>query len=135
MDSHARLRQTLEGAGCTVCGAAIDIDRVRLLAQREDLCFVELGCRECGSTCIGIVTFPTDDPIAPGSLDVPGGIDGDRRRRPSGGEFTAHDIARLSGGAPVGLADVLSMRRLLAEHSGDLRSLVEDEPGSSTTSP
>jgi hypothetical protein len=125
MDPHARLRQTLEGVACSVCGAGIDPAGVRLLAEREDLAFVELSCTGCRSASIGIVTFSDDDPGALGTLDIPGGS----AARVAGDDFSAADIERLSGVAPVGLSDVLAMRELLAGHRGDLRSLLEDEPG------
>jgi hypothetical protein len=128
MDPHARLRQTLDGVACSVCGASIDPDHVRVLAQREDLAFVELPCSTCASASIGIVTFSADDPAAPGMLDA-----SDDPRSPMLAEFTPDDLARLAGSAPVGLSDVLAMRELLADHRGDLRSLLEDEAGPTTS--
>ena len=115
MDPHARLRESLAGAVCTVCRAGIEPRRVRLLAARDDLAFVELGCPACGVTSLGIVIYP-DDPDAPGRLDLAADA------TPPSDASSARPTD-----PPIGLADVVAMRRLLAGHSGDLRSLLGSE--------
>lgn len=110
MDPRDRLRSLIAGVGCTICGHPLAPDRVRILAQREDLCFVELPCPGCGAATLGMVTVPDD---APGSLDV----------APCG-DLDAYDEARLAGGPPVTAEDVDAMREYLAGYRGDIRRLL-----------
>jgi len=74
-----------------------------LLARREDLVFVELDCPACASVTLGFVLAP-DDRLLPEPL-------------------------RLAGAPPVGADDVIDMHHHLATWSGDLRSLLEPDPG------
>ncbi len=108
MDPHARLRHSLAGAECAACGGAIPIDRIRLLAEREDLAFVELSCPTCSLESLGIVTFP-EGPGTTGELDI-----------------GADRAGSSPDPQPIELADVVAMRRFLASHRGDIRSLLED---------
>jgi len=55
MDPQDRLQSLLDGIACSVCEAAVDGERIRLLARREDLAFVEIACLRCGSTTLGFV--------------------------------------------------------------------------------
>jgi hypothetical protein len=107
-------RSLLAGTGCTACGASIPGDSVRVLAQRELLTFIELRCPACGSETLAMAILETDDPGGVPVIDVAGY-----------GEFGPADDARLGAGPPIGQADVEAMRSFLAEHRGDLRSLVE----------
>jgi hypothetical protein len=107
-------RSLLAGTGCTACGASIPADSVRVLAQREHLTFIELRCAVCGSDTLAMAILAADDPGGAPIIDVAGY-----------GEFGPADDARLGGGPPIGEADVQAMRSFLAEHRGDLRSLVE----------
>ena len=110
MDRHDPLRSLLDGTGCTVCGGRLDAARARVLAEREDLVFVELPCASCGATSLGMITR-TPDGIAPLDFgDPPAAIAGDLGR---------------PGLEPVDESDVREMRRFLATHRGDLRSLLE----------
>lgn len=43
-----------DGAECAACGRPVPPDATRVLAQREDLAFVELGCAACGSVSLSI---------------------------------------------------------------------------------
>jgi predicted RNA-binding Zn-ribbon protein involved in translation (DUF1610 family) len=56
MDPSDRLREALDGVACTACGASVPPDRIRVLAEREDLRVVERGCPACGSTEIDLAT-------------------------------------------------------------------------------
>jgi len=43
-----------DGAECAACGRPVPAHSTRILAQREDLAFVELGCAACGSVSLSI---------------------------------------------------------------------------------
>lgn len=43
-----------DGAECAACGHPVPANATRVLAQREDLAFVELGCAACGSVSLSI---------------------------------------------------------------------------------
>lgn len=110
MDRHDPLRSLLDGTGCTVCGGRLDTARSRVLAEREDLVFVELPCASCGASSLGMITRTADGPAPVDLGDPPTGL--------------AIDAGGTSA-PPIDEADVREMRRLLAAHRGDLRSLLE----------
>lgn len=116
MESFDRLRAILAATHCTLCGRPIDPARIRILAEREGLTFVELPCLRCGIVALGLVTFVEGD--------------GDRPRRRYG-EFTAADEARFADRPPIGADDVLAAHEFLADWRGDLRGLLEAEAGDS----
>ena len=108
-----------DGARCTACGAPVPTGRIRILARRDDLAFVELDCIACGSAALGLLI----DSAAPGGepiLDVAGdpavaggargGSSGRSRRpmsRPSASDLAAWDgdlvgwLRRARGQRPV----------------------------------
>ncbi|HEX5591623.1 MAG TPA: hypothetical protein VFX65_15120 [Candidatus Limnocylindrales bacterium] len=94
------LRALLDGNDCTVCDAPVPFDRVRILARRDDLVFLQVDCPACGSTSLGFVA-------------------GEPARRP-----VRPEAERLAGGATVSSDDVLDMHDFLAGWSGDLASLL-----------
>ncbi len=87
----------LDGLGCTVCEERVPAERVRLLAWRDDLRFVQVSCASCGSTALG---FVADEALQP-------------------------EADRLAAGAPVSTDDVLDMHEFLDGWAGDLTSLVD----------
>jgi hypothetical protein len=89
----------VDGAGCAACGRPVPADATRVLAQREDLAFVELGCAACGSVSLAIRLGP---------LAAAGTPDG----------------AVAGAGPSIGADDVLEMHLFLAGYRGDLRGLV-----------
>jgi hypothetical protein len=97
MDPQDRLGTLLDGAGCTVCAAAVPHDRITLLAQRDDLAFVQLACVACGSTTLGFVVS----------------------------EGLAPEAERLADPTPISADDVLDMHELLDSWSGDLAGLLD----------
>ncbi len=117
MEPFDRLRAILAATHCTLCGRPIDPARIRILAEREGLTFVELPCLRCGIVALGLVTFVEGD--------------GDRPRRRHG-EFTAADEARFAGRPPISADDVLAAHEFLAGWRGDLRGLLEAGTGGST---
>ena len=94
MDPQDRLQSLLDGIACSVCEAAVGGDRIRLLARREDLAFVEIACPACGSTALGFVVDGAPDPDA------------------------------QPAAAPVTADDVLDMHVVLESWQGDLHSLL-----------
>jgi len=100
MDPLDHLGTRLDGHCCTVCDAAVPADRVKLLAWREDLAFIQLDCDGCLSTTLGFVM------VAQAAED-------DR-----------------SAASPISSDDVLDMHQLLATWRGDLTGLLSgDERG------
>jgi hypothetical protein len=106
---------------CTACGAPVPTGRIRILARRDDLAFVELDCLACGSAALGLLI----DSAAPGGepiLDVagdPATVGGPTAR---GGTVRA-----------ITTADVEAIRDDLAAWDGDLvgwLQAIEDIEGS-----
>jgi hypothetical protein len=119
MDPRDRLRDSLAGVGCTACGARVPADRIDVLAEREDLAFVQFRCASCGSSSLGLVVREDD---AIGVTDAP------RADTARYGEFDAADEARLTGPA-IDADDVRRMRAFLERYRGDLRTLVGGSQG------
>src|SRR5262245_38775055 len=114
MDPRDRTPPFEDGVDCAVCGRTVPAERIRILASRDDLTFVELTCAACRSESLGMI--------------VAGSSDGSARY----GEFLPADDARFREALPSGVDDVLTVRRLL--QAGDLDALVgpDDVPGGST---
>ncbi len=118
MDPRDRLRSQLAGVGCAVCGIRLPSDRIRILAQREQLIFVELRCASCGTDTLGMVTIAADEPEGAVMLDLA-----------PYGEFGPIDDARLAGARPLELDDVLAMHTFLSGYHGDVRGLLGETGG------
>jgi hypothetical protein len=113
MDPRDDLESLAGGVACAACGETVPIDRIRLLARRDDIVFVEVTCPACRSDSLGIVIDETA--AGPGGriLDLAG----------SGyGEFGPGDIERFRAARPIRASDVDVVRRLLA--AGGLGALV-----------
>ena len=96
-----------DGAACTACGANVPSGRIRILAHRDDVAFVEMECPSCDSTTLGLLIGTTADggeTTLDLSADTPTGTDGSRRL-----------VARA-----ITQDDVDAIRRDLAEWHGDL---------------
>jgi hypothetical protein len=101
MDPRDLLRAFPDGMPCTVCDEPVPAERIRLLARREEMAFVQIECSACRSTTLGFLA----DPASP--------------------------TDRLPDRAdPISSDDVLEMHRLLDGWDGDLRSLVDERDGS-----
>jgi hypothetical protein len=98
-----RLGPIPDGVSCTACGASVPAGRIRILAHRDDLAFVELACQTCGSSALGLL-LAADELGEPPVLDV------------------AADPAPID--PAITLDDVVSMRDHLAAWDGDLRGLL-----------
>jgi hypothetical protein len=113
MDPRERLRPLLDGVGCTVCGALVPVERIRILAHRDDLAFVELACPGCRSETLGLLLAP-DEPDGDHLLDV----------APADRTESAGAASQVPG-SPITIADVRAMREFLSDWRGDLRDLVD----------
>ena len=92
---------------CTACGAPVPTGRIRILARRDDLAFVELDCTACGSAALGLLIeseAPGGEPI----LDV------------AGDPMTAARATRGGTVRAISAADVEAIRDDLAAWDGDL---------------
>jgi hypothetical protein len=105
MDPRDRLPPFANGVDCGACGALVPLERIRILASRDDLTFVELDCPGCSSESLGIVVKAEE-----GSSDS------------AYGEFLPADDARFREALPIGPDDVQTVRELLAR--GDLAAFV-----------
>jgi len=90
-----------DGHRCTVCDERVPPDRVKLLAWREDIAFLQLDCSACLSTTLGF--SPAGDLDGTGSPER----------------------------APISADDVLDMHQLLATWRGDLTGLLDRDAGGS----
>jgi hypothetical protein len=105
MDGVDWLIGELASLGCASCGQAYGEERVQLLAQREELFFVDLACGHCGSQAVAIVTVQVDD---------------EGRRADAGELVKAGPLER----PPVSADDVLDVHALLAGFQGSPRDLL-----------
>ena len=116
MDPRDDLDSLVGGVGCAACGELVPTDRVRVLARRDDIAFVEIQCAACRSESLGIVMgpSPTDDPARdPSTGTAPAD---------TYGEFGPGDAARFRDAGPIGSADLERVHELLAR--GGLDSLI-----------
>jgi hypothetical protein len=107
MGPSDRPRPLPDGATCTACGAPVPTGRIRILARRDDLAFVELACPDCGSAAIGLLV-PAASPDGVPVLDV-------AADRPPVDSTAGHAPAR-----PISEADVAAVHADLAAWDGDL---------------
>ena len=108
MDPSGRPRSIPDGATCTACGAPVPTGRIRILATRDDLAFLELVCDDCGSAALGMLltTAGHDDGHV---LDVVGD-----------GPATASHSSFAGRGRPIDAGVVVALRLDLAAWQGDL---------------
>ena len=89
-----------DGLRCTVCDERVPAERLRLLAWRDDLVFLQIDCGGCLSTTLGFVGGGATDERAAGP-DLP----------------------------PISSDDVLDMHQFLATWRGDLSGLLGSDRG------
>ena len=106
MDPRDRLPPFANGVDCGACGRLVPLERIRVLASRDDLTFVELDCPGCLSESLGIIVRSSDGPDSGGTY----------------GEFLPADDARFREALPIGPDDLRTVRELLAR--GDLNAFV-----------
>lgn len=115
MDPSDRPLLHPDGAACTACGAAVPTGRIRILARRDDVAFVEVACPGCGSAAVGLFTRIHGsegasylEVAADATTSAPG------RAAPA--------LATLR---PISTADVEAIRADLAAWDGDLIGWLE----------
>ena len=108
-----RLGPIPDGVSCTACGAGVPAGRIRILAHRDDLAFVELACASCGSSALGLL-LAADEPDEPAVLDVAADA-------PPADTMPA-EVMRAPDA--ITRADVDAMRDHLAAWDGDIRDLL-----------
>ena len=111
MDGADWLRTQLTSFGCAACGEPYETGRIRLLAERDGLYFVDLACASCASQAVAIVTIELDDD------DIPQADVGDL-------VHIVADPVGVSSGPPVTADDVLDMHGLLSGFEGDAAALL-----------
>ena len=107
MGPSDRPRPLPDGAACTACGAPVPTGRIRILARRDDLAFVELDCPDCGSAALGLLVpaaSADDSPVLDVAADAPA----------IGASLHTGTIR------PITEADVAAVRADLAAWDGDL---------------
>ena len=112
MDGPDWLRIQLGGFTCPACGRRYRGSRIRLLAERDGLFFVDLDCSQCGSHTVAIVTIEQDDAEAT-IADLP--------RMGAADEHLGEELPAAA--APVTGDDVLEMHEFLAHFHGDVKTL------------
>ncbi|HET7029875.1 MAG TPA: hypothetical protein VFI34_05155 [Candidatus Limnocylindrales bacterium] len=119
MDPRDDLESLGAGVDCAACGGLVPNDRIRVLARRDDIAFVEIHCPACRSESLGIVvTGEADAALSDG--DEEGVAVGPGRAY---GEFGPDDADRFRAASPIGFADVDLVHELLAQ--GGLAALVD----------
>jgi hypothetical protein len=109
MDAEGWLTGELSAFACAACGEAYGQGRIRLIAQRDELFFVDLTCDHCGSQAVAIVTIQVDGESA--SLQ--------------GGELVR--VVAETGPPdrpPVSVDDVLDAHAILEDFHGDVHQLI-----------
>ena len=101
MDPLDHLLALPDGLRCTVCDQRVPATRIRTLARRDDLTFIEIDCEACRSSTLGfLLAGQADEP--PPTLEL----------------GPAHEAD------PITSDDVLDMHELLASWRGDLADLL-----------
>jgi hypothetical protein len=109
----------LLGSGCTRCGQPYAAQGIRVLAQREEIAFVQLVCFACQTQTLALVTgAPAAEDETRGSKE---GILGDAA------DYEG-ETAAARPALPISEADVLDMRAYLARYRGDVSGLFVNSP-------
>lgn len=117
MDSPDWLRTQLRSFTCPACGRRYRGSRIRLLAERDGLFFVDLDCSRCGSHTVAIVTVDLDE----SELAI---ADASDLGRPLETAFEHLGEPLPVGAAPVTADDVLDMHQFLDGFEGDMHGLL-----------
>jgi transcription elongation factor Elf1 len=117
MDSPDWLRTQLTSFTCPACGRRYRGSRIRLLAERDGLFFVDLDCSRCGSRTVAIVTVELDESEVAiiDASDIELAVDDEP-------EHLGEELPAAA--ALVTADDVLEMHEFLAGFDGDMRTLL-----------
>lgn len=116
MDPRDDLDSLAGGVDCAACGEIVPSDRIRVLARRDDISFVEIHCPACRSESLGImIATATVDDDHEAELEAVG------PGRPYG-EFGPDDDERFREALPISATDLAVVHDLLAR--GGLDALV-----------
>ena len=116
MDGPDWLRTQLTSFTCPACGRRYRGSKIRLLAERDGLFFVDLDCARCGSHTVAIVTVEMDDTTASITEISDLSLSTD--------EIPEHLGEELPAAASLVTADdVLEMHEFLAQFNGDISHL------------
>lgn len=111
MDAESWLTSELASFACAACGQAYGQAHIRLIAQREELYFVDLSCDHCRSEAVAIVTIQLDGETV--RLDT--------------GELVRADVLgadQAPEGPAISADDVLDVHHLLDDFQGDAHQLI-----------
>jgi DNA-directed RNA polymerase subunit RPC12/RpoP len=111
MDAEGWLTSELASFACAACGQPYGESHIRLIAQREELFFVDLSCPHCGSQAVAIVTIQVDGEAVGAGAGVPL-------------ELPAFDPESSSEGPAVSVDDVIDAHVLLRDFEGDVHQLI-----------
>jgi|SRR3954463_1849298 len=117
MDGSEWLKTQLTSFGCAACGQPYESGRIRLLAERDGLYFVDLGCSHCGTQAVAIVTIQAD---------------GDDEPRIDAGEHPSVVLTAGPVADPVSADDVLAVHELLEGFAGGVDELLDRLDGRGT---
>jgi transcription elongation factor Elf1 len=120
MDGPDWLRTQLTSFTCPACGNRYRGSKIRLLAERDGLFFVDLDCSRCGSHTVAIVTVEIDESQALITEISDLNLSTDALPEHLGEALPA-------GAAPVTADDVLEMHEFLATFKGDARTLLRPQ--------
>jgi hypothetical protein len=109
MDGSDWLKTQLTSFGCAACGQPYESGRIRLLAERDGLYFVDLGCSHCGTQAVAIITITTDD---------------DDEITIDAGEHASVTLTTAPVADPVTADDVLAIHELLDGFHGSIGDLL-----------
>src|SRR3954453_13323591 len=111
MDGSEGLKTQLTSFGCAACGQPYESGRIRLLAEREGLFFVDLACSHCGTQAVAIVTIQAED---------------DEIHLDAGDAIALADLAQPADPPepPVSADDLLAVHALLANFTGGMDELL-----------
>lgn len=115
MEGADWLRTQLTSFSCATCGRAYRSSQIRVVAQRDELFFVDLSCRRCGAESLAIVTIEADGPET-ARLDVGDLADA----------AAVLNEAPDSDGPEVSVDDLLTMHEFLGRFDGDFQRLFDD---------
>ncbi|HEY7024877.1 MAG TPA: hypothetical protein VH371_07955 [Candidatus Limnocylindrales bacterium] len=117
MDSPDWLRTQLTSFTCPACGRRFRGSRIKLLAERDGLFFVDLDCSRCGSHTVAIVTVESDESELSiiDASDIELAVDLEPEHL---GEDLPEKLELVTAD------DVLDMHELLAGYDGDFTQLL-----------